>query len=111
MIFCALPAVSPTMTFNWAVQIVSAMKALPARANDYVIRVLRAPGEVPAAAWNELLARAGGSPFMRHEYLAALHDSGSATAATGWDPHFVTLWRGDLLQAACVLYLKDHSYG
>jgi predicted N-acyltransferase len=84
---------------------------LPARANDYVIRVLRAPGEVPAAAWNELLAQAGGSPFMRHEYLAAMHESGSATAATGWDPHFVTLWRGDVLEAACVLYFKDHSYG
>src|SRR6478735_2091405 len=111
MIFCALPAVSPTMTFNWAVQIVSAMKPLPDRANDYVTRVLRAPGEVPAEAWNELLAQGGGSPFMRHEYLHALHSSGSATADSGWDPHFVTLWRGDVLQAACPLYFKDHSYG
>jgi predicted N-acyltransferase len=32
-------------------------------------------------------------------------------AATGWTPHFVTLWRGDELQAACPLYFKDHSYG
>jgi predicted N-acyltransferase len=87
------------------------MKPLPDRANDYVTRVPGAPGEVPAAAWNELLAHDGGSPFMRHEYLHALHASGSATADTGWDPHFVTLWRGDVLEAACPLYFKDHSYG
>ncbi|WP_342593230.1 GNAT family N-acetyltransferase [Ramlibacter agri] len=78
---------------------------------DYVTRVLRAPGEASAAAWNALLAHAGFSPFMRHEYLGALHASGSATADQGWDPHFVTLWRGDELVAACPLYLKDHSYG
>ncbi|MCD6078549.1 MAG: family N-acetyltransferase, partial [Ramlibacter sp.] len=79
--------------------------------NDYVTRVLRAPSEVDAAAWNALLARAGASPFMRHEYLDALHASGSAAASTGWDPHFITLWRGGALQAACPLYLKSHSYG
>jgi predicted N-acyltransferase len=49
-------------------------------------------------------------PFMRHEYLAALHESGSATPATGWTPRFVTLWRREL-HAACPLYLKTHSYG
>jgi predicted N-acyltransferase len=48
---------------------------------------------------------------MRHEYLAALHESGSATEATGWVPRFLTLWRGGTLHAACPLYLKDHSYG
>lgn len=48
---------------------------------------------------------------MRQEYLAALHDSGSAAAATGWQPEFLTLWRGDALQAACAFWLKAHSYG
>jgi predicted N-acyltransferase len=81
------------------------------RSNDYVTRVLRAPSEVDAGAWNALLALAGGSPFMRHEYLAALHDSGSATRDTGWTPQFVTLWRAGELHAACPLYLKSHSYG
>jgi predicted N-acyltransferase len=81
-------------------------------ANDYVIRVLRAPGEVNAQAWDALVAlSAEPSPFMRHAYLCALHDSGSATAATGWDPHFVTLWRAGQLAAACPLYVKNHSYG
>ena len=80
--------------------------------NDYVTRVLRAPSEVDAQAWNALLTQAASpTPFMRHEYLQALHASGSATPKTGWDPHFVTLWRGDELHAACPLYLKAHSYG
>jgi hypothetical protein len=87
------------------------MSVVQKSSNDYVTRVLRAPSEADASAWNALLARAGGSPFMRHEYLAALHASGSAAAKTGWDPHFITLWRGDELHAACPLYLKSHSYG
>ncbi|APW38217.1 GNAT family N-acetyltransferase [Rhodoferax koreense] len=79
---------------------------------DYVTRVLNAPGEIAAAQWNALLAlQAEPSPFMRHEYLAAMHESGSAMPETGWTPRFVTLWRGDVLQAACALYLKAHSYG
>jgi predicted N-acyltransferase len=90
---------------------VSVISDVTESSNDYVTRVLQAPSEAAASAWNALLARAGGSPFMRHEYLAALHDSGSATRETGWLPQFLTLWRGDEMHAACPLYLKSHSYG
>jgi predicted N-acyltransferase len=83
--------------------------------NDYVIRVLDSPLKVNAAEWNALLAAQypgeAVNPFMRHEYLAALHESGSATPETGWTPCFVTLWKGDTLAGACALYLKEHSYG
>ncbi len=83
--------------------------------NDYVIRVLDSPLQLNGGSWNALLAAQSpdGSvnPFMRHEYLAALHASGSATPGTGWTPRFFTLWRGDTLAGACALYLKDHSYG
>ncbi len=79
---------------------------------DYVTRVSSDPAQVPREAWNALLAsEADATPFMRHEYLCALHDSGSATPRSGWTPAFVTLWRGDAMQAACPLYLKAHSYG
>ncbi|WBY02187.1 peptidogalycan biosysnthesis protein [Ramlibacter tataouinensis] len=88
------------------------MSAVRKQPRDYVIRLLASPGEVPRQAWNELLAAQDlPTPFMRHEYLAALHDSASATVASGWQPSFVTLWRGDALQAACAFYLKAHSYG
>lgn len=92
---------------------------------NYVIQVLDSPLMMDATAWNRLLAQqAQPTPFMRHEYLAALHASGSATPATGWTPRFVTLWedaaspalpgaapKAAQLLAACPLYLKDHSYG
>jgi len=83
--------------------------------NDYVIRVLDSPLKVNASEWNALLAAQSpdqaANPFMRHEYLAALHESGSATPETGWTPCFVTLWQGGTLAGACPLYLKAHSYG
>jgi uncharacterized protein len=83
--------------------------------NDYVIRVLDSPLKVNAAEWNALLAAQSpdqaANPFMRHEYLAALHESGSAIPDTGWTPRFVTLWQGATLAGACPLYLKAHSYG
>ncbi len=76
------------------------------------VQVLESPIQVDATAWNGLLAQQSEpSPFMRHEYLAAMHTSGSASPKTGWTPRFITLWHGDQLQAACPLYLKDHSYG
>lgn len=84
---------------------------MPDLSNDYVTRVFAAASELDAAAWDALLLQAGGSPFMRHAYLAAMEDSGSATRETGWSPRFVTLWRDGELRAACALYLKDHSYG
>jgi hypothetical protein len=81
-------------------------------ANDYVIRVLDSPAEVDAHAWNALLlGQPQATPFMRHEYLHALHASGCATPDTGWTPKFFLLERQGELRAACVLYLKTHSHG
>jgi hypothetical protein len=80
--------------------------------NDYVIRVMNSPAEVNAGDWNALLGlQPEITPFMRHEYLAALHTSGSATPATGWMPRFILLERNGTLVGACALYLKTHSYG
>jgi predicted N-acyltransferase len=88
------------------------MGAVKNNSNDYVIRVLDSPLEVAAREWNGLLAgQPQPTPFMRHEYLAAMDRSGSARPNTGWTPRFITLWRGDDLHAACALYLKAHSYG
>jgi uncharacterized protein len=83
--------------------------------SDYTVRVLQSPHAVEGEAWNTLLAQQDPqgnlAPFMRHEYLAALHDSGSATTDTGWATHWLTLWQGEELAAACALYGKDHSFG
>ncbi len=79
---------------------------------DHVIRVVDDPADISAAAWNELLAQQSApTPFMRHEYLLALHASGSAVPDTGWQPQFLLIESEGVLQAACALYLKAHSYG
>jgi len=78
----------------------------------YELRVADSPADIDAAAWDGLLAtQPHATPFLRHAYLAALHDSGSATPQTGWTPLFFTLWTDEVLQAACALYVKHHSYG
>src|SRR5438105_1276616 len=81
-------------------------------ADDFVIRVHADPAAINAARWNALLAtQPDATPFMRHEYLLALHESGSASTDTGWTPQFLVVERGRELAAACPLYLKGHSYG
>jgi uncharacterized protein len=76
------------------------------------LRVDDSPAALPRDAWNRLLAASPQpTPFMRHEYLQALHDSGSAVAATGWQAMFPSLWDGERLLAACPAWLKSHSYG
>jgi predicted N-acyltransferase len=81
-------------------------------ARNYVIRAHDDPAAIDAAAWNALLERQDApTPFLRHEYLAALHRSKSAVAATGWAPAWLTVERDGTMLAACALYLKAHSYG
>ncbi len=79
---------------------------------DYVIRVHSDPAKLDAPAWNALLAaQAKPTPFMSHEYLLAMHTSGSAVAETGWAAQFITIESAGELVAATALYLKSHSYG
>jgi uncharacterized protein len=76
------------------------------------VRFADSPGKVDAACWNALLdAQDAPTPFMRHEYLAALHASGSASSPTGWTPAWVLLEQAGTLVAGAALYMKAHSYG
>jgi predicted N-acyltransferase len=80
--------------------------------HDYSIRVFEDPAQVSAPTWNALLEmQCAPTPFMRHEYLLAMHQSGSAVPATGWAAHLLCLYQGDELAGACPAYLKSHSYG
>ncbi|MBU9620209.1 GNAT family N-acetyltransferase [Burkholderia multivorans] len=81
---------------------------------DYRTGILASPAEVAADEWNALLARdAQPTPFLRHEFLDALHVARCAVDETGWSPHFVTLTdaRTGRLAAAAPVYAKQHSYG
>ena len=80
---------------------------------EYLIRLHEDPGSVDGVAWDALLeSQPRPTPFMRHRWLRALHESGCATASTGWTPRPLTLHRRDgTLCGAAALYLKTHSYG
>jgi predicted N-acyltransferase len=86
--------------------------------NNYVIQVHASMHAVSAPAWDALLAlQIQASPFMQHAYLAAMQDSASASAETGWVLQLLTLCAPaeqgapGALHAACALYIKSHSYG
>jgi len=77
--------------------------------------VISSLDEVGQQAWDGLLAKQEPgrepNPFLSYAFLHALHESGSASADTGWQPQYLVLWRGDELAAAMPLYVKAHSYG
>ena len=71
-------------------------------------RIANRVSELPAEQWNAL---AGGYPFLRHEFLAAMEDSGCASARSGWSPRHLLLSDAHGLVAAAPLYEKTHSWG
>ena len=77
---------------------------------DLTARVASSVGSLPAEEWNALAG--SGNPFVTHEFLTALEESGSVGPRTGWTPAPLVIEdaRGRLL-AAMPSYLKDHSQG
>jgi predicted N-acyltransferase len=65
--------------------------------------------DIPASSWDKLFNSS--YPFTKHAFLAALEDSQSVCAETGWEPaHIIGKEENDIvLLAPC--YLKFHSYG
>jgi predicted N-acyltransferase len=94
------------------------MPQTPSRMNQptpqasYRTQIVSSLSEVGQPAWDALLAlQADANPFLSYAFLHALHESGSASAATGWQPQYLALWRDEELVAALPLYAKTHSYG
>ncbi|HYL04381.1 MAG TPA: GNAT family N-acetyltransferase [Steroidobacteraceae bacterium] len=59
--------------------------------------------------WNAL--DAGGNPFARHEFLAALEHAHCVGPGTGWEPRYLALRDGAGLAGAAPAFVKTHSYG
>src|SRR4030095_6612019 len=72
------------------------------------VAVVESLAGVDPAEWNAL---AGRQPFVRHEFLSALIDTGCASARSGWLPQFLLVRRAGALVAAMPLFAKSHSYG
>lgn len=74
----------------------------------YELKIIDSLANIAPECWNRL---AGDYPFLRHEFLSALHETGCASAQTGWKPLYLGLWRESALAGAMPLYLKTHSRG
>ena len=72
------------------------------------IHVVDSLDNVTPDEWNRL---AGDNPFVRHEFLSALQDTGCAVARTGWRAYFLLLKRDGELTGPMPLYLKTASRG
>ncbi|MEQ9362493.1 MAG: peptidogalycan biosysnthesis protein, partial [Rhodospirillales bacterium] len=83
---------------------------MPDGRDAVAITVLKSLTEVSPEAWD---ACAGtDNPFVRHAFLSALEDSGSATEESGWfGQHLVIEDPAGGIAACAPLYLKNHSYG
>lgn len=72
-------------------------------------RLVSSAAEIGQTRWNALANPEGLAephPFTTYQFFAALEESGSACAKTGWQPAHL-LAEGGLIP----LYLKSHSYG
>lgn len=79
---------------------------------NYRTCIVSSLDEIGQPAWDTLVAGLDdANPFLSYAFLAALHDTGCAAPATGWQPQFLCLWHGEALHAALPLYVKSHSYG
>ncbi len=89
----------------------------------YRTRIVDRLDGVGTGRWNDLLARDRGTrcddhvhdalhPFLRHEFLHTLEDTGCVGPGTGWQPEFLVLEdEAGALAAAVPMYRKTHSFG
>lgn len=77
---------------------------------DLAARVAGSVGAFDRDEWNALAG--ADNPFVSHEFLTALEDSGSVGPGTGWQsaPLVISSQDGPLL-AAMPAYIKGHSQG
>ena len=79
---------------------------------NYRTRIVTSLSEIGQPAWDGLLAcQSAANPFLSFAFLDALQATACAVPETGWQAQFLTLWRGESLEAAMPLYVKHHSYG
>jgi len=77
-------------------------------------RLVTSAREIGDRAWNACANPDGADsphPFTRYEFFAALEESGSAVAETGWQPCHLVLEQKGAIQSLMPLYLKNHSQG
>ena len=78
------------------------------RESHILARLASGVAAVDARQWDSL---AGSDPFLSHDFLGLLEQSGSVGPGTGWTPAPILIEEEDRLIAAAPAYLKGHSQG
>ncbi len=81
---------------------------------DRTARILHGIDEMTSHDWNRCANPGDGvpfDPFVTHEFLLALEQSGSACARSGWQPFHLALEEGEMLLGVVPMYVKGHSQG
>ena len=73
------------------------------------IRPVQSIGDIHPQDWNGFVGPY--NPFLQHEFLLALEESGCTTAATGWQPAHLAFYLDNQLAGVAPAYLKTHSMG
>jgi len=74
-----------------------------------LVKQINSMGQISAGDWNGLTGL--DYPFLRHEFLLALEESGAVSPATGWQPAHLLVMANNELLALMPLYFKNHSWG
>ena len=75
---------------------------------NLTVKIFDSVEAIPAEAWNSL---PGARVMLSHGFLHALEASGCATAETGWQPAFLTVWEEEKILGGLPLYFKSNSWG
>jgi uncharacterized protein len=73
------------------------------------VRIGEGVAEVSRADWDGLADH--GNPFVSHDFLSIMEQSGSVGPRTGWQPAPLLIEAGGKLAAAAPAYVKSHSQG
>ena len=76
----------------------------------YQLKIREAITDFSQEEWNSLVT-SGAVPFLEWEWLAALEESGSVSAGTGWSPLYFCLVADERIASVAPLYLKTSSDG
>ena len=77
---------------------------------DVTVRVGHGVRDVPKGEWDACAGDA--NPFVSHDFLSALEESGSVGPDTGWQPLPILIdGRDGMVAAAAPVYAKTHSQG
>jgi predicted N-acyltransferase len=75
----------------------------------HTIKTIQSISDVTEGNWNACLS--SDHPFVTHQFLKALEDSGSVSAEAGWMPYHLVLEQANKIVGVAPMYVKGHSQG